>query len=189
MTLKTNELLQTLINAQGPLGLARLAGDYESAMSTSAVAGLVVRPTTVSLLTIWNGASAGGKTLVIDRIFNHQLVSAAAASFFHMWYCMHLEMTKPANDITALRGTGDGSEPDNSKVVVDVDATVLNDGWFPCGGQGEAEGTGVLPGGSTEWECGGRLIVPPQHGMSLHVVSSSVNEDFTIGAGWWRVQL
>jgi len=189
MSYKTDEILQAMLNVQGPLGLARLAGEYESAMTTAAVAGLVVRPTTVSHVTIWNGENHGGKSLVIDRIFCFQLVSASAASFYTMWYCNHLQMTKPTNDITTLRGTGDGREPDNSVVVVDADATVLNNGWFPCGGSGQAEATGVLPGGGTEWECNGRIIVRPKAGISLAVSASSVNEDFTIGASWWRTQV
>lgn len=189
MSFKTDELLQELIDSTGPLGLARMAHEYESVITSAAVAGLVVRPDTTSHLTIWNGENEGGKTLVIDRIFCFQLVSAAAASLYTMWYCMHLSMTKPTNDIITLRGSGDGRTPDLSVVIADVDATVLDDGWFPCGGDGMVEATGVLPGGGTEWECNGRLIVPPTHGISLAVSASSVGEDFTVGAAWWRTQL
>lgn len=190
MAASTDALLQQILDGQGPFGYARKAGSYESAMTTAAVAGLVVRPTTVSHVTIWNGEATGGKSLVLDRLFAFQLVSGAAASYYTMWYCSHLEgMAKPTNDITALRGTADGGEPDNSKVIVDVGATVLNNGWFPCGGSGPVEATGVLPGGSTEWECNGRIIVPPKGGLSIAISASSVDEDFTCGASWWRVQL
>ena len=190
MTASTDALLQEILDGQGPFGYARKAGSYESAMTTSAVAGLVVRPTTVAHVTIWNGEATGGKSLVIDRMFSFQLVSAAAASVYTMWYCSHLEgMTKPTNDITALRGTANGGEPDNSKVIVDAGATVLDNGWFPCGGDGDVEATGVLPGGGTEWECHGRIVVPPKGGLSIAISASSVDEDFTCGAAWWRVQL
>jgi len=189
MSLLSDNLLQKLVDGQGPLGRARMAGEHESAMTTAAVAGLVIRPSTVSLITIWNGANHGGKSLVIDRIFCHQLVTATAQAFYVMWYCNHLQMDKPTNDITALRGTGDGREPDNSQVVVDVDATVLDDGWFPCGGSGEVEAAGILPGGGTEWECNGRIIVRPKAGLSLHVLASTVDNDFTIGASWWRTRI
>ncbi|HUX03030.1 MAG TPA: hypothetical protein VMY35_18885 [Phycisphaerae bacterium] len=189
MSTRTDDLLEALYDNRGPFAYAKLAEFHESAIQTAATAALVVRPSTTAAITIWNGENIGGKSLVMDRLFSHQLVSTASAAFCGLWYCLHLEMTKPTNDITTLRGTGDGREPVNSLVIVDVAASVLNDGWFPCGGGLECEPTGVLPGGNLEWECNGRLIVPPHHGISLQVVSSKTSETFTSGASWWRVQL
>ncbi len=192
MSTKTNELLQTLLETQGPLGNARLAQYHESVITSSAVAGLVVRPTTTALVTIFNGETTGGKVLVIDRLFCFQLVSGAAQAMYQLWYCNHTQLinvAKPANDIATLRGTGDGREPNVSAVRVDVGATVLDDGWFPVGGWGEAEEVGILPGGGTEWECNGRLIVKPKAALSLHVSAGTTSEDFTVGASWWRMQL
>lgn len=192
MSQKTDELLQQLLDAYGPLGNARLAQYHESAMTTTAVAGLVVRPDTASLITIFNGEGPGGKSLVMDRLFCFQLVSAAANAFYTMWYCNHtqpINVAKVANDITTLRGTGDGREPDLGTVRVEADATVLDDGWFPCGGSGQVEATGILPGGGTEWECNGRIIVRPKAALSLHVSTGAVTEDFTVGASWWRIHV
>lgn len=189
MSTKMEELLQRLLEEHGPLGYARMAKDHESAMQTAATAALVVRPTTVAAITIWNGENQGGKSLIIDRIFSFNLVSTTAQARSGMWYCNHLEMTKPTNDITALRGTGDGREPNNSLVVVDVGATVLDDGWFPCGNWSDVEPTGVLPGAVMEWEARGRLIVPPRHGLSVQVVSGVTGNTFTSGVSWWRKQL
>lgn len=171
-----------------PLENAALAPFHQSVITTTPIAGLIVRPTTVALGTLWNGANEGGNVLVIDRAYCYQEVSGAAQGFFGLWYCMHLEMTKPTNDIITLRGTGDGSEPDLSKTVYDVGATVLNDGWFPIGPAGEVEEVGTtIPGAQTEWECNGRLIVLPRHGISFHVVAATVNEDFTVGCSFWNV--
>lgn len=192
MSTETNQLLESILDAQGPLGYARLAQYHESAMTTAAVAGLVVRPTTVSLITIFNGEAPGGKSLVIDRLFAFNLVTAAAQTMFSLWYCNHtqpINVAKPANEIVTLRGTGDGREPDNGTVRVEVDGTVLDDGWFPCGNWGEGEEAGVLPGAAIEWECNGRLIVRPKAALSLHVVAGTVAEDFTVGASWWRTQV
>jgi hypothetical protein len=192
MGTKTDELLQQLLDAQGPLGYARLAQHHESAITASAVAGLVARPTTTALVTIFNGEALGGKSLVIDRLFCFQFVSGGAQAMFQLWYCNHTQLinvAKPANDITTLRGTGDGREPDLGTVRVNVGATVLDDGWFPVGGWGEAEEAGVLPGGGTEWECDGRLIVQPKAALSLHVSAGTINEDFTVGASWWRMHV
>ncbi len=189
MSAKTDELLRELIEVSGPLAKARLAGEYESALAAVAVAGLVVRPTTTAAITFWNGESPGGKSLVMDRIFTHNLVSTTAQAFFGLWYCIHRQMAEPTNDITTLRGTGDGVGPNVNTVFVDVAATVKNDGWFPAGIAGEAEEVGVLPGSIAEWEVQGRLIVPPGAGMSLQVVSGVVGDTFTSGASWWRTQL
>jgi len=188
MSTKTDELLQTLVNGSGPLAYTSLAKYHESAIQTTATAGLDVRPTTVAGCTIWNGANVGGKSLIMDRLFTFNLVSTIGQSFFSLWYCMHLRMTKPTADILLLRGTGDGREPDMS-VVVAVGATVADNGWFPCGVAGETEEVGVLPGGMVEFNANGRLVVPPQHGISLQVVSGIVTDTYTTGASWWRMQL
>ena len=185
--------LRKIIDAQGPLGNARLARIHESAMTTTAQAGLLDRPTTLAHITFFNGEAPGGASLVFDRLFCFQLVSDSAdQGIFTMWYCNHTELinvAKPTNDIAALRGTGDGREPDVSVVRVDAGATVLDDGWFPCGGWGEIEEAGILPGGGTEWECNGRIIVPPKSALSIAVSSSFVADTFTAGASWWRMQL
>ena len=185
----TNEELLVAIKANtDPFALARKAGEYESAIAAAAVAGLVVRPTTAAAITFWNGESPGGKHLVFDRFFTHNLVSTTAQTFFGIWYCVHRQMAEPTNDITTLRGTGDGVGPDINTVFVDVGATVKNDGWFPCGVAGEAEEVGTLPGSISEWEVKGRISVPPGAGLSLQVVAGVTGDTFTTGASWWRTQ-
>ena len=189
---ETNDLLKQLIGRTGPLGYAALAGEHESAMTTAGVAGLIVRPTTTALVTIFNGEGPNGKSLVIDRLFAFNLVTGTAQTMFSLWYCNHtqpINVAKPANEITTLRGTGDGREPDNGTVRVEVDGTVLNDGWFPVGNWGEGEEVGALPGAAVEWECNGRLIVQPKAALSLHVVAGTTGETFQVGASWWRTQI
>ena len=60
-----------LITAAGMPEGAELTrqGARWATMSTGAVAGLVVRPTTVAAFEIWNGNAVGGKSLVVDRLF------------------------------------------------------------------------------------------------------------------------
>ena len=148
MSMNTEKLLQEIVDRQGPLGNARMAHEHESAMTSDAVAGLIVRPTTVSLITIFNGESPGGKSLVMDRLFGFNLVTTAAQTMFSLWYCNHTELlnvAKPANDIITLRGTGDGREPDLGTVRVEVDGTVVDDGWFPCGNWVKAKRSAFYP--------------------------------------------
>ncbi len=193
MSIREAELLREIINAQGPLGNARLAQHHESAMTTAAAAGLLDRPTTLSHITFFNGEGPNGQSLVIDRVFCFQLVTTVAEqAMYQLWYCNHtqpINVAKLSNDIITLRGTGDGREPDVSTVRVEAGATVLDNGWFPVGAWGEAEEAGVLPGGGTEWECKGRIIVPPKSQFSLAVSSSTNTDTFTVGASWWRTQV
>lgn len=185
---RETELFQKILENVGPFAYAKYSGKYESAINANAQAALVVRPTTVAGLTIWNGQNHGGEDLLIDRVFSFNLVSTAAEARSSLWYCMHLDMAKPTNDITTLRGTGDGREPDTGGVIVDEGATVLDDGWFPVGNEGSVEPTGLLPGGILQWDVKGKLKVPPRHGISLAVVSSVVGNTYQSGASWWRHQ-
>ena len=80
---QTNEFAELLM-AQGlpPYTEAVRKGTMWGTMSTAAVAGLVVRPTTTAAFEIWNGYAAGGKSLIIDRLFWHNLVSTNVIESF-----------------------------------------------------------------------------------------------------------
>lgn len=167
-------------------------GKHWSAMATSAVAGLVVRPSTTAAVTLWNGESTGGKSYVIDRIFTHNLVSTAAQTFFGMWACIHpAGMTEPTADIAASATNFVGSSGNrySGSAVLDVGATVVDNGWFPWGQGQEVEAAGVLPGSHQSIDVLGRLIVPPQGAISLQVVAGVTGDTFTSGLSWWEVQL
>jgi hypothetical protein len=63
--------------------------------------------------------------------------------------------------------------------------TVTDNGWFPWGSMGQVEATGVLPGGVSIADVNGRIIVPPQCGVSTQVVASVVGNTFTSGFDWY----
>src|SRR3990167_621489 len=54
-------------------------------MSPSAVAGLVVRPTTTAAFEIFNAYPGGTKSLIIDRLFFFNLVSTNVIEGFSGW--------------------------------------------------------------------------------------------------------
>ena len=161
-------------------------GQGWSAMSTAAIAALVVRPTTVANATLWNNHADGGKSLVIDRAFAHNLVGVANSGF-GIWLCVHKRgMVAPTNDITVRNGnTG---KPSGSLTYFDNGATVVDDGWFPWGNSIRTV-TVTVPGGQVEVEVAGRLIVPPQQAISLQVVADTTAATFTAGFMWYEVQL
>ena len=66
---------------------------------------------------------------------------------------------------------------------------MLDSGWFPWTAAYQKGAGGVVPFGAVLAEVDGRLIVPPQCSLCLHVVSSLVGQTFTQGASWYEEQL
>ena len=155
-------------------------------MNTSALAAVVVRPSTVAGLTLWNGETAGGKSYILDRAFAHNLVGVANSSY-GIWLCLHpAGMTKPTADITAIKGNYGLLYSGNA--IVDTGATVLDNGWFPWSDAGHAV-TITVPGGQIIAMVEGRLIVPPQGGVSIQVVADTTAATFTHGFHWYEERL
>ncbi len=153
-----------------------------SAMATSAVAALVVRPTTTAMATLFN--NSGNKNYVIDRAFAHNLV-AAAQCVATLWLCVHpVGMAAPTNDIT-VRNSSSGLAA-GTEGIFDNGATVVADGWFPWGGP-DTVVTVTTPGGVLNAEVGGRLIVPPTAAISVQVVASVNTATFCAGFSWFAV--
>jgi hypothetical protein len=153
-----------------------------SAMATSAVAALVVRPTTTAMATLYNNSSS--KHFVIDRAFAHNLVGAAQSDY-GLWLCVHpIGMTAPTNDIT-VRNSSSGKVT-GGEGYFDNGATVVADGWFPWGAAYTTV-TVTTPGGLLEANVAGRLIIPPTAAISLQVVASVNTATFTAGFSWFEV--
>ena len=97
-------------------------------------------------------------------------------------------MSAHTADITEIKSTS-GKNGYSGAAIFDNGATVADDGWFPWGPAGEVESAGVLPGSQVCPEINGRIIVPPQAGLSAHVVAGLVGDTFTLGFHWYEVQL
>ena len=160
-----------------------------SAMNTSALAALVVRPSTVANFTLFNNEPEGGLSYVMDRAFAFNLVSTAAEGRYGLWLCVHKKgLVSPTNDIT-VRASHRGRANYGGSSICDTAMTVTDDGWFPYGQTSDVEPTGVLPGGIVTVDLFGRLIVPPQCGISTQVVAAVTGETFTSGFAWFEMQL
>ena len=184
---------QFVVQAGTPYAeLTRLGGGY-SVIATSALVGLVIRPSTVAQITLWNGEDSDGKSYVIDRLFTHNLVSTSVLSFYAIWATVHpAGMAQPSADIpgSAVNLVGNSGKRYNGNAVVDVGATVIDNGWFPWTNSTEVTTAGALPGSHLVAEVAGRLIVPPSGGISLTVVCSLTSTiTFTTGLSWYEVQL
>jgi len=166
-------------------------GERWAVIATSAVACLVVRPSTVAAITVWNGESSGGKAYIIDQVFTHNLVSDNVEGRYLLWACVHPQgMTKPTADLpasaTQLRGAN--GKHYNGLAVVDVGATVVDNGWYPVS-TSHTEVGAALPGGGIVVNIEGRLIVPPQGGISIQVVGSHTDATFCSGLSWYESKI
>ena len=169
-------------------------GNGYSAIATAAVAGLVIRPSTTSAVTLWNGEAAGSnKCYVIDRIFTHCLVGVNAEGRFLMWACVHPSgMTKPATGpiaASATNLTGPYGKTYNGKAVFDIGTTVVANGWYPWGYSTSHPAAGTLPGAAISVDIAGRLIIPPTGAVSLQVVASTNGATFCSGLSWWEEEI
>jgi len=187
-TIALNELAEQLMAGGLPpyTEMAR-KGQGWGTMSTAAVAGLVVRPTTVAAFEIFNGYLTGAKSLIIDRLFWFNLVSTAVVEGFSGWAQVTGPKAAVASGGFVVRGnTG---KTYGGPVIAAAGTTVIDSGWFPWGQAYNKAAGGVVPFGAISEKVEGRLIVPPLCSLCLHVVSSLVGETFTQGAHWFEEQL
>ena len=164
-------------------------GNGWGTMSTAAVAGLVVRPSTVAAFEIFNGYATGGKSLIIDRLFWFNLVSAQVAQGFTGWACVTAAKAAVTSGSFVVRGnTGKGY---GGPVIAAASTTILDSGWFPwaVGSAKVVEATVTPNGGAIGCDVGGRLIVPPQCSLCLHAVAQTTASTFTQGAMWYEEQV
>ena len=161
-------------------------GYGKQAMATSAIAALVVRPTTTSMLTIYNPAS-NSRHLVIERVFAHNLVTAIEENG-GLWLCSHpIGMTAPTGNNISVRNSTNGRAAGGSATIVDTAESISDNGWFPWGASEWTNLDGTVPGGQLEAKIGGRIIVPPSGGLSIHVVASTTGNTYTSGFHWFEV--
>lgn len=184
----SNEFDEQIV-AQGMPPYAEMTrlGDGWATMATSAVAALVVRPSTVSGFEIYNGYAAGGKSLIIDRLFSQQLVTSTTGlgGGAQIWAMVTTAKAAPADGSFAIRGNS--GKLYGGSVIAAAGTTVVANGWFPWGPTVKKESAGaVVPGGGLYVEVGGRLIVPPGASLCIQVVSGYVADTFCSGAGWYE---
>lgn len=183
-----NELNEQLV-AQGlpPYAEMTRKGGAWGTMSTAAVAGLVVRPTVTAAFEIFNGYPLGGKSLIIDRLFYFNLVSTNVIEGFSGW--AGIASVKAAVTSGSFVVRGHSGKAYGGPVIAAASTTVVDPGWFPWTSAYQKGAGGVVPFGAVCAEVAGRLIVPPQCSLCLHVVSSLVGQTFTQGAQWFEEQL
>lgn len=142
---------------------------YET-MATAALASLIVRPSTLSQLTLYNNTTT--MTFVIERAFLHNLVSIANGQF-GIWLCVHpTGMTIPGGNNITIRNSLSGKAPNSAVGIVDTAEAVANDGWFPWGENSKSV-TATVPGSLAQALVNGRIQLPPTAGLSIQSVAQT----------------
>ena len=156
--------------------------------SIVAVAGLVVRPTTVAALEIHNLNTV--KSMIVTKLWNFNLVSTAAENQWSGWVMVTLNKAAPTAEATAVVTRLNGKVSD-SIVTGDFGTTVVANGWYPYHDLStKVNTTGVLPtGAQVNDHIDGSIIVPPGSSLCLHVVGTVVGSTFTQGAEWIEEEL
>lgn len=185
-----NELNDTLVAQSLPIGTeSTRRGHRWATMSTAAVAGLVVRPSTTAAFEVFNNYAAGGKSLVITRLFWHQLVSVTGVPEAYVGYAQ-VTTTKTAVTDGSFVVRGNSGEAYAGPVICAASTTVIASGWFPWAvNAGHAAITGTAGGFGAIADVDGRLIVPPQSSLCLHALANTTGQTFTQGAEWLEEQL
>lgn len=192
--LETNQYGE-LLTAQGLppyTEMARLGGGYAVYQATVKPC-LVVRPSTVAMLTLLNGESADGKSYVIDRIGAHQIVSKAAEGRWCLWACLHPMGAETlggdiAISVTNWQGNLGGNRYGGLGLADEAEG-VPDNGWFPWGYSVSCEAAGTLPGSAVDVAVEGRLILRPGAALSLTGVGSTTDIDLHTFISWYEVKL
>jgi hypothetical protein len=151
------------------------------AMATSAVASVIVRPSTTAIITFYNNTS---KNFVIDRVFAHNLVSIANGQF-GIWLCVHpIGMTAPTNDITVRNSTSGLTA--GTEGIFDNGATVIDNGWFPWG-ENSTSVTATVPGSLAQALVDGKIIIPPTAALSASCVGQTAVVTVCMGLHYFSV--
>lgn len=181
-----NELNEQLI-AQGNPAFTELvrANSAWSAMAVLAVAGLVVRPSTVAAFEIWNGNPVGGASLIVEDVFTFNLVASAIQGTFSPWAMVTAPKSAPAAGANVTINGANGNAY-GGKVICGLGTTVVANGWRPVASS-PAFGLGTAtPGGAINQGQDGKFIVPPQCSLCLHTVSQTTAWTFQNGASWFE---
>ena len=163
-----------------------------SVINTTAIAALVVRPSTVAMGTLFNANGAGSNIcFIMDRAFAFNLVGTANNNY-GIWLCVHQRgMAAPTQDFpkgVTTNWKGNTGRQYNGSAIYDTGATVVDDGWYPWGASNRNV-TVTTPGGQVDVNIEGRLIVPPQAAISITVVADVVGATFTAGFSWYEKEL
>ncbi len=170
-----------------PFALLAATGNGAWAQATSAAAGTTTIPTTTARGTLWNGSTS--KSLIIDRIFANSEAYDAGVNFFFLWVCVHALVTAAITGDITIHGLRSGDATYGGQALFDVDETVVNDGWFSVANSVETKESNAKGMSNIDYKMEGRIVLPPNGQMSIHVGCNDSNPTFQVGCSWYEADL
>lgn len=147
----------------------------------SGVAPLVAVPTTIAALEVFN---SGSRLMVIRDLFAFRLLGTAAAQTWSLWAMV--TTTKAVPTLTALtlystEGKAALTPTAASEIVTGVGTTVVANGWRPYGPPVGYITEAAVPNAAFSWPIDGKIIVPKNCSLCLHVVGATTAGTCTVG--------
>ncbi|KKK60336.1 hypothetical protein LCGC14_3025370, partial [marine sediment metagenome] len=159
-------------------------GYGRQAMAVAAVASLIVRPTTLAIISLYNNTD---RNFHMEQGFAHNLVSIANGQF-GIWLMSHpvgsIATDTPDEDITVMDVTNGGLPLTEGQF--DIEAAVVDTGWFPWG-ESSTSVTTTVPGSLAQAHINGEIIVPPTAGISMSCVGQTAVVTVACGFQWYSV--
>lgn len=162
-----------------------------SIQTSTLFAPLTAVPTTVAALEIFNNIPGGQTSLVVSDVFADQIVGTTVVSAGGIY--AQVSTSKAAPSTTALsvfsaNGRQFYSTTAAGRIITGVGTTVVANGWRPWGNPMSWGTEAATPGPSWNALVDGRLTVPPNCSLCLHVVSSvATASSFQVGASFYEV--
>ena len=157
-------------------------------VNPTTTAAVIAIPTTAGILSIWNSADDGGKSIIIDAVFGYAVAGGAVLYQAAMIYVIgQTRVATNGGAIVVRRNNGYGATSDSVAVCDDVptlDAvTGVAVGWMSIGNS--VTSAVISLGGLAIFErVDGRIVVPPGRAFGLHVLASAVGTTWQVGALW-----
>lgn len=162
-----------------------------SVIEASGVASVIALPTTTAQLTLYNNEPPGGKSYVLLRIFAIITSVPAGLSQLGLAYCVNrlTPTTRPTADIAAasIRNLKALAPAYGGNAIVDLAATIVDDGWMPVGYSNLNALSGV--GWQLDVWLDGLMLLPPGGEFSIAAVASTTTVNTRSGMTWAEVQL
>ena len=182
--------------------IAQGAAEYEDitrsglafhCINPTTTAAVIAVPTTAALLSIWNSAADGGKSIIVDAIFGYAVAGGAVLYQAGLIYVLgQTRTTTNGGAIVVRRNNGYGATNDSIALCDDVatlDAvTGVVVGWNPVGNS-VTSAVASLGGLALFERVDGRIIVPPGRLLGVHVLASAVGTTWQVGVMWHEKQI
>lgn len=179
---------QNFLVAQGssPYAEAARAGGIWNVTSAAGTP-LVVIPTTLAILEIYNNTGSG-MVMDIVEVFYFHLLGTAALHNISIWAMVTSPKVAPSTASLAIgsqSGRAKYTDTAGTRVTTGAGTTVIANGWRPVGTTGPGVVSTALPGEAQSFRLDGSMLVPTGCALALTCVDAlATASSVQLGAVW-----